>query len=71
VRRRNTQDRTVEPVDERSLGVTQSRRGLDNGIQHRLDVVRGTANHVEHVARGGLVFERLLQLARACLHFVE
>ena len=51
------------------LAGTRSR--LDDGLEHWLELVRRAADHGQHVAGGGLVFERLLQLAGTRLHLLE
>jgi hypothetical protein len=49
------------------LGYAQSRRALSNRIEDRLSIGWRAADDVEHLACSRLIFERLLQLARACL----
>jgi hypothetical protein len=39
--------------------------------EHRLNLRRRSADHVEHVARRGLIFERFLQLRSPRLHLLE
>src|SRR5262249_48204393 len=39
--------------------------------QHRLQIEGGLADDLEHVTCRGLIFERLLQVARAAAQFVE
>ena len=57
--------------DDSPIATTEPSRGLDDRIEYRLDVGWRTADDVEHVARGSLIFERLLQLSRARLHLLE
>ena len=46
-------------------------RGIDDGVQHRLQLGRRATDDVEHFARRGLVVEGLLQLPTARLNFLE
>ena len=43
----------------------------DDGIEDRLQIERRAADDVQHIARRGLILERLRQLARARLHLLE
>ena len=53
------------------FGLAETRRRLDDGVEHRLQLAGRAADDVEHVAGRGLVLERLRQLARARLHLLE
>jgi hypothetical protein len=49
----------------------EPRGGLDDRIEHRLQIEGRAADDLKHVARRGLVFERFLKFARAGLQFTE
>ncbi len=55
----------------RDIRAAQPRRGLDYGVEHRLQIEGRTADQLQQVARRGLVFERLFEVARAGLQFAE
>ena len=55
----------VDRGERRFTRREQPRSALCDRIEHRLHIGRGTADDVEHIGRGGLVFERFLQ-TRAC-----
>src|SRR3984893_14508717 len=55
----------------RHLRTAQPRCGLDQCIQHRLQIECRAADDLEHIARRGLVFERFFEIARALAQFVE
>ena len=66
------------PVDSPSrlrdvphLGVAEPRGGLDERVEHRLQIEGRAADDLEHVAGRGLVFERFLEIAGALLQFAE
>src|SRR5262249_23160770 len=65
------QELAVEPVDKAKLGLAEPRCALGDHVKHRLDVGWRATDCVEHLAGRSLVFERLGQLAAACLHLVE
>src|SRR5262249_38627497 len=48
----------VTAVDRRLIGVAQPRGGLDDSLEHRLDIEGSPADDLEHVARCCLIFER-------------
>src|SRR5262249_6745625 len=53
------------------LRIAQPRGGLDEGVEHWLQVEGRAADDLEHVAGRGLVFERFFEVARARLQFAE
>src|SRR5262249_22735568 len=53
------------------FGVAQPRRSFADRVEHRLQVEGRAADDLEHVARRGLVFERLLQITGALSQFAE
>ncbi len=53
------------------LGIAKPRRGLDQHLQHRLEIGARLADHLEDFAGRGLVLERLLQIVRAPPQFTE
>ncbi|MBA7467261.1 hypothetical protein ES707_02475 [subsurface metagenome] len=57
--------------DEGHVGIAQDRRGVDEGIEHRLQVEGRAADHLEHVADRRLLLQGFAQFFRAGLHLVE
>lgn len=57
--------------NEREFGLAQSRRRISHGSQHRLEVEDRAADYLQHVARRGLIFERLFEVARALPQFAQ
>src|SRR5690242_10673645 len=53
------------------VGVAKSAGRTGDCGEHRLQVEFGAADHPEHVADRGLIFERLLKLTRPRLYFFE
>ena len=53
----------VSSKDDSSIGLAQSRRSLDEVIQHRLQVKGRAADYLEHVASGYLSPQGVVQLA--------
>ena len=45
-----------------TVGLAQSRRRLDQRIEHRLQVEGRAADDLEHVGGGGLLLQRFAQL---------
>ena len=71
-------DRSASPIDvaipaqdEGHLGVAQMRGGLDQRVEHGLQVESRAADGFQHVADGGLLLQRFRKLAGALLHFGE
>src|SRR5437016_13085984 len=61
----------VQPEELRIVRMAEVSSGLDNGIEDGLQLGGRAADDVEHVARRGLVLERLRQLSRARLLTLE
>src|SRR5215471_5071431 len=57
--------------DPARSGPTQPLGSPDERVEHRLQIERRAADDLQHIARRGLVFERLLQVVRAILQFVQ
>src|SRR5262245_63350363 len=51
-------------MEERTIGVTQPCGSLYEGIEHRLQIERRSADHLEHIGGGGLLLEAFAQLAK-------
>src|SRR6516162_3808525 len=51
------------------LGFAKPRCCLGDGLQYRLEIECRTADHLQHVTRCGLIFERLLQVAGTLMQF--
>ena len=62
---------TIRAKDDGVLGVAESRGVLRNGVQHRLEVRRRTADNPEDLAGGGLLLQRLGQLSVPSLNLFE
>src|SRR5262245_33211863 len=58
---------TVTNCETRVLRLAELARYSDDGVQYWLKLVRGPTDDPEHATDGGLKFERLLELALACL----
>ena len=54
-----------------SVCTTKPGRRFVQSIEHGVQVEGRAADDLENVARRSLIFERLLQLARASLHLLE
>ncbi len=61
----------VAAVDRAITRIAQPGCRFGDGIEDRLQVEGRAADDLEHVAGCGLVFERLLKIARALAQFVE
>jgi len=48
--------------DNAEFGIAEPRRVLEHRLKNRLERARRTADQLEHLRRGGLVFQSLLQL---------
>jgi hypothetical protein len=55
-------DIVLRPVDGCAVGLAQSRRRLDQRIEHGLQIEGRAADDLEHVGGGGLLLQRLAQL---------
>ena len=51
------------------IGIAEPRSGLDQRVEHRLQVEGRAADDLQDVAGGGLIFERLFEIAGALLQF--
>src|SRR6516162_10519053 len=60
---------SIAAHNDRRIGFAQSRRSLGHGLQYGLQVKGRPADHLEHIAGRRLIFERLLQIARALTQF--
>ena len=64
-----------DPTDQLALAATNTSHvgiaklcsGLDQRIQHRLQIERRPADHLQHITRRSLIFQRFLKIARAGL----
>ena len=54
-----------------AVAVAQPRGGLQQRVEHRMQVEGRAADDLQHVARRGLVFERFLQIAGALVQLGE
>src|SRR5262249_11339152 len=74
-RSNHSAEAVVQPEDESGFGQANARRRCDQPVQHRPELGTRLADDLQHVARRGLVFERLLQsggtLAELAPAFVE
>src|SRR5262245_30236770 len=57
-----SQNLTVEALNERAFGIAQPDRVLGQGLEHRLELERGPPDHLEQLAGRRLLFERDAQL---------
>src|SRR5262245_42728266 len=69
--RRDTVEPSLQQPEIGKVRLTQSSRRLYDRLQNGLQVGRRAADDTEHIARSGLVFERLLQLPLARLLRLE
>ncbi len=71
VMRDNLIGRTLAQKKNTSIGRTQARRRLDQGIEHRLQIEGRAADDLEHVGGGGLLLQRLGEVVGALPQLVE
>ncbi len=57
--------------DESHVGIAEQRGGVDEGIEHRLQVEGRAADGLQHIADRGLLLQRFAQLLGARRHLVE
>src|SRR5206468_1860448 len=55
----------------RIIGIAKYAGALDDSLEGRSDIGRRGRDDLEHVAGGGLLLQRLLEIARLGLHLVE
>ena len=70
-RRRYAVDITLASRNMPRFRIAQARSRSDQRVEHWLEVKSGTADGLEHIARRGLVFERLFEIMRAGLQFAK
>ena len=58
-------------MDHGFVGIADPRRGLDQRLQHGFEIRAGSTDDLQHIARRGLIFERLFELVRAFAQFTE
>ena len=61
----------VQTEDEAGVCLANTRRRLDQRIEHRPELGARLADDLEHVAGRGLIFEQLLQIVGALPQFSE
>jgi hypothetical protein len=61
---------TIEFEQASGRGVAQISRPADDQVEHRLRIARRGRHHLEHVYRGGLMFDALAEFAVARGQFV-
>jgi len=61
----------AQPVDHGFVSLAEACGRLDQRIQYGLYLRARSADDLQHIARRGLVFERLLEVARALAQFTE
>src|SRR5207237_3374933 len=61
----------LTPEDHGLIGNAQPSRSLDYRVEHRLQVESRAADDLQHITRRGLIFERLLEIARALTQFIQ
>src|SRR5215475_4394369 len=54
----------IEAEDKSPIGSTKPYRTFGNGFENRLQIERRPTDDLEHVGGGGLLLERLAQLAK-------
>ena len=60
-----------QPFDHGIAGLAQPHRALSDGVEHALEVGRRGRDHAQDFGRGGLLLQRLAQLAVAPFQLVE
>jgi hypothetical protein len=65
--RRYFQYAAVRTPNGRRVARTKAHRGLDQSIEHGLQIKARTAQHLEHFSRGGLLLKRFVALARTLI----
>jgi hypothetical protein len=61
MRRYRTISVTLEAEERAELGLANTHRVLQHGLEHRLQLTRRSADHLEHVGGGGLLLQRFTQ----------
>src|SRR5262245_217504 len=51
----HTKELTIQPVHVATIRSAEPRRVFDEGFQHRLEIERRTADHLQHFAGGRLL----------------
>ena len=69
--KRHAQMIAVAQEDHPLWSAAQVAHGIDERLQHRVEIERRAADDLEHVRRRRLLRERFLQVARASLNLVE
>ena len=69
--RANAQVVAFLQADDGIIGFAQLAGALDNGLEHRPNIGWRGCNHTEYVGAPGLISQRLREVARLRLHFVE
>ena len=57
----------IAPEDQCVIRLAQTRRRLDEGVEHRLQIEGRAADDLEHVGGGGLLLQRFAQIVCALL----
>jgi hypothetical protein len=70
-RRGDTIDCTVASGDQRPVSFAQPRRRFDQRVEHRSQIKGRATDDLKHIARGGLVFQRLFEITDAITQFAE
>src|SRR5262249_59445987 len=59
-------------TEDQSMGcATEPGGGLNEGVEHGLQIESRAADHLEHVGRGGLLLQRFAQFLGTRAHLVE
>src|SRR6202041_1994422 len=61
----------LTPVNGAEFGLANTYGFLQHGSEHRLKIIRRTADNLEHFGSGRLLLQRLGQVGRALAQFVE
>src|SRR6516164_9972845 len=69
--RRQPQYLVLTAKDHGHFGIAELAGGLDDGLEHRLNIEGGPADHLEHLASRGLIFERLLEGVGTAAQFAQ
>ena len=62
---------SLRTMDGYAVGTAKSRRRLDKGIEHGLQIEGRAADHLEHVGGSGLLLQRFREIVGASAQLVE
>jgi hypothetical protein len=71
MRRHEMQGIAIPAMDISKLGVADADGILQYGCKHRLKIAGRAADNLEHLRRGSLLLQRLGEIGRSLVQFIE